>query len=422
MLEQQIQNNNTDNFGLLPWDYEPGFIARLFGCKPFSIDNENILFNVNDSEVKLGYEMIDSIECDGDKIHIKDSSNNDYLLKVKKISQSVCDILLRLSKELNEYKSFMNVDKIVPELGFAYFQKAFNYRGNPYVRAVEILLKTAVDNEFTDIHFEPTDNKVKVSYRLKGKLKYCIELSKDKYEHFIARAKYLANCNNQITNQAQEGSFRFNNSDIRLSTFPTDFGERASFRMIGGIKFSSVKALGWPEDKVKEWLNLVANKTGLFIITGSVGSGKTTAMYATLSDLVSNSSGQLRAVTIEDPVEAFISGICQSSFNPKSEKDLSSAFKHLLRQDPDIIALGEIRDAECIVEALQAGLSGHLVFATFHAGNPTEAIDRIKMMAKGNELILEGLKGILHVELSYKDDYVLQTPQIKELKKMVLNE
>ena len=94
---------------------------------------------------------------------------------------------------------------------------------------------------------------------------------------------------------------------------------------------------------------------------------------------------------------------------------MASAFKHLLRQDPDIIALGEIRDVECVVEALQAGLSGHLVFATFHAGSPDEAIKRIKMMASGNELILSGLKGILHLELTYNDGKAYSNPIINEL-------
>ncbi len=425
MTEQTSQNNYRteiikDDFGLLPWDYEPNFFARLLGCAPFSIDNEKLIIKENNTEVKLAYDEIESISCEDNKIHIKTSSNHDYDLKARNIASNVSNLILRLSQELNEYKSIMKVDKVVPELGFAYSQKAFSYRGNPYVRAVEILLKTAIDNEFSDIHFEPTNNKVKMSYRLKGNLKYSLELTKDNYEHFIARVKYLAGCNSQISDKAQEGAFRFNNTDIRLSIFPTDFGERASFRIIGAIKFSTIKSLGWNEKDIDKWLKLLESGNGLYLITGAVGTGKTTAMYATLSELVSKSNSQSRAVTIEDPVEAFIEGICQSSFNSKTEKDLATAFKHLLRQDPDIIALGEIRDTDSVIEALQAGLSGHLVFATFHAGSPDEAIDRIKMMASGHEAILAGLKGILHIDsLKYDNGRVLQSLLIKSRKELL---
>ena len=416
-INQNISKSEikADNFGILPWSCEPGFFARIFGQKPFVVDAENIVFYADKKQLNLPYSEIEAIECSGSIIHIKAVDNKDYSFKAGKEAPDISSLILRLAKEVNEYQSFMKVDKVVPQLGFAYFLKAFTYRGNPFVRAVEILLKTAVDNNFSDIHFEPAESSVKVSYRMAGKLRYCCEMSKANYEHFIARAKYLAGCDNQLTNKAQEGAFRFMNIDIRLSTFPADLGERASFRMIGAVKFPNIDSLGWPKEAKDTWLKMINEETGLFIITGSVGSGKTTAMYATLSELISSVDGQVRAVSIEDPVEAYIDGICQSSFDPKTERSLASAFKHLLRQDPDIIALGEIRDVESINEALQAGLSGHLVFATFHAGSPDEAIDRIKMMAAGNKLILAGLKGILHLKLTYKETEVTQTPIIKKI-------
>ncbi len=420
MLEQINQNitkseYKSDTFGLLPWNYEPGFFARLFGEKPFEIDAEHLILHIDKNEQKISYGEIDAIECLKQTIHIKTVDNKDLYFKAGNQAVEISSLILRLAREYNEFQSFMKVDKVVPQLGFAYFLKSFSYRGNPYVRAVEILIKTAIDNEFSDLHFEPTDNNVKISYRMSGKLRYSVELSMFNYEHFIARLKYLSGCNNQIANKAQEGAFRFNNIDIRLSTFPTDFGERASIRIIGTIRFPNLNSLGWSKDSVEEWIQLIKNKTGLFLITGAVGSGKTTAMYATLSEMISSSEEQLRAVTIEDPVEAYIKGICQSSFDAKTENSLASAFKHLLRQDPDIIALGEIRDVESIVEALQAGLSGHLVFATFHAGSPDEAIDRIKMMASKNKIILAGLKGILHLKLDYNSGKVTPIPLIKKV-------
>lgn len=143
-------------------------------------------------------------------------------------------------------------------------------------------------------------------------------------------------------------------------------------------------------------------KRSFYIISGQVGSGKTTAMYAGLSELA-NRDAQLRVVTIEDPVEARIAGICQSSLDSMKDLGLAQAFKHMLRQDPDVIALGEIRDRECLKEALQAGLSGHRVFATFHAGRGSETIARIKQMGVEDYLVLQGLKGIIHLELKYEN-------------------
>jgi len=279
------------------------------------------------------------------------------------------------------------------------FENCLNFRGLPYVWAVDILLTTAALNHFSDIHLEPLDSSsARLTFRAAGQIRQALDIDLYHQQRLLARLKYLAGCHSHIADSAQEGAFKQDNYDVRLSTFPTDNGERAALRIISAVSFPDIASLGWQSELAKEWMSNLQSNRGLFIISGPVGSGKTTAMYASLSQLA-DSDSNLRVVTIEDPVEARIHGICQSSLDSTREKDLSIAFKHLLRQDPDVIALGEIRDSACIKEALQAALSGHLILATFHAGSPAEALDRIKQMGVEDYLVFSGLRGILHLEL-----------------------
>ena len=242
------------------------------------------------------------------------------------------------------------------------------------------------------------------------------------HDRVTARLKHLAGCLAHIADTAQEGAFRHGGISVRVSTFPAGNGERVSLRIISPVRFKKVADLGWSKDVAGKWLENIRGQRGLFIISGPVGSGKTTAMYATLSEL-STADNALRVVTVEDPVEAVIPDICQSSLDQLKEKDLSQAFKHLLRQDPNVIALGEIRDVKCIREALQAGLSGHLVLATFHAGSIGEAVDRIRQMGGEDLLILSGLKGIMHLQLRRQNGKIVSEAEFalsdgKEMRKI----
>ena len=409
-------SNFTDGFGILPWNYEPGFFKRLFGHVPFTVSAEDIVYKDKKGILKqIEYELVESVEQKSNELKIV-AEGETHTLKADNAA-ALCELIKKIVDEDKEYSEFIKLNDMLPDVGIAYFKRAFRYRGDPYASAADFILYTCIRNDFTDLHFEPQPEFVKISYRCNGKLKYWNKIDTDNYNHLLARMKYMFGCNSQITDKAQEGSYSCIRHDVRLSTFPTDNGERTSLRFISTIKFPTIKSLGWPAEACDKWLKLVTSEPGLYIITGSVGSGKTTAMYATISELLAANNDCIRAVTIEDPVEANIEGICQSSLDPKVEKNLASAFKHLLRQDPDVIAIGEIRDAECITEALQAGLSGHMVLATFHAGSAEDAIDRIKMMAAGNELILSGLKGILHLKLTYTGETACPFPTIKELSK-----
>ncbi len=397
-----------DGFGIMPVSFAPGPLKRLLGHSSFKFEADHICIGSRNHAFNLSWADLKSVEARDGKVLLSCVSGKLIELYCGKSADQVAALADRLRNEFLELQHvFSSSTQLSIENGLALFDKCLEFRALPYVRAVDVLLKTASDNCFSDIHLEPVGaNRVRVSFRLGGEVRHAADLTHYHHDRLTARLKHLAGCLSHVFDAAQEGAFHQGNFDVRVSTFPAGNGERVSLRLITALRFQKVAALGWPAKTVSTWLDQIRGSRGLFIISGPVGSGKTTAMYATLSELASDGGGQ-RVVTVEDPVEAAIAGICQSSLDQMKEKDLAAAFKHMLRQDPDIIALGEIRDLKCIKEALQAGLSGHLVLATFHAGSITEALDRIRQMGGDDQLILSGLKGILHLNLLRKQGQII---------------
>jgi len=385
-----------DGFGLMPLNFRPGRLKRLLGHSEFSVDAEFV-------EVpgqKLLYSEMQDISSEAGRLKLELADGRRFILRSGHNSGALAVLIRQLVSQAREYATFKSAsNEYSLESCMQLFEKVLDFRALPYVWAAEILLTTAAANHFSDIHLEPVDaNRARLTFRAAGKIQQSVEIGMHHHQRLLARLKYMAGCHSHISDSAQEGAFRQADFDVRLSTFPTDHGERAALRIITALAFADVASLGWGTGKAKDWLATLQSNRGLFIISGAVGSGKTTAMYATLSELAASDRG-LRVVTVEDPVEARIPGICQASLDSTREKDLAVAFKHLLRQDPDVIALGEIRDSACIKEALQAALSGHLILATFHAGSPGEAVDRIRQMGLEDYLVFSGLRGILHLEL-----------------------
>lgn len=417
--------NTGDGFGLIPVSFSPGPLKRLLGHSVFAVDADRIILGLEATHQEVFFSDVEKITASKKAVEIVSAGGCTHQLICGSQAENLACLVNKLKNEAHEYRALLDAPgPINIEAGLAMFARTFTFRALPYVRAAEVLLKTAADNFFSDIHLEPVSpERVRVTFRHGGEVCQAGELSLFNHDRLLARLKYLAGCLSHVNDIAQEGAFKQNNFDVRLSTFPTENGERASLRIITALRYPDIASLGWKQEAVELWFNQIKNGRGLYIISGPVGSGKTTAMYATLSQLA-NTEQRLRVVSIEDPVEAAIAGICQSSLDSMKEKDLAAAFKHLLRQDPNVIALGEIRDSACIKEALQAGLSGHLIIATFHAGSIGETIDRIRQMGVEDYLVMSGLKGILHLNLLRKGTSVI--PEVhfgsfdgKELRKIL---
>jgi type II secretory ATPase GspE/PulE/Tfp pilus assembly ATPase PilB-like protein len=271
-------------------------------------------------------------------------------------------------------------------------------------RLVDLVLGEAVRRSASDVHFEPTHRAVEVRYRLDGVLHRTASLSRELAPNIVARLKVLADLLTYRLDIPQEGRLREATKtygvDMRVSTFPTVHGEKVAVRIFdAGAQALDLEQLGFPPDLLQSLLAMLKERTGAILLTGPSGSGKTTTIYACLRHLVRAEAGRRHIVTIEDPVEQVIEGISQSQARPGTEFDFARGLRSLLRQDPEVIMIGEIRDPETAAIAVEAALTGHLVFSTLHAGSACGVVGRLLDMGIEPYLLTSGLRGILNQRL-----------------------
>lgn len=263
---------------------------------------------------------------------------------------------------------------------------------------IEAVLQVACEAGASDVHFTPAENDLIVSWRIDGVLQPVATIPRRFAPNVAARLKVLADLLTYRTDVPQEGRLRAGAHDIemRLSTFPTLYGEKAVVRLFGGSgRYQWPAELGLPDDLQQQLLQLLLETAGALIITGPAGSGKTTTAYAGLRELQRQVGSGKSVVTLEDPVESVLAGVTQSQVNRAAGFDYALGLRSLLRQDPDAIFVGEIRDRETTETVFQACLTGHLVITTFHAGSAAEAICRLGDMGVEPYLLRAGLLGIL---------------------------
>ncbi len=271
-------------------------------------------------------------------------------------------------------------------------------------RLVDMILTSAVACTASDIHFEPTYQTLEVRFRLDGVLQRVATLNRELAANVVARLKVMAELLTYRQDVPQEGRLvdgqaRFG-LDMRVSTFPTIHGEKAAIRLFGsGANILDLEQVGLPGALLEELRTLFLQRTGAIFLTGPSGSGKTTTLYACLRHLLRESSGGRHIVTIEDPVEQVLEGISQAQARPGTEFDFARGLRSLLRQDPEIIMVGEVRDPETAHITIEAALTGHLVLSTLHAGSACGVISRLLDMGIETYLLTSGLKGIVNQRL-----------------------
>jgi general secretion pathway protein E len=271
-------------------------------------------------------------------------------------------------------------------------------------RLVDLILANAVRCLASDVHFEPTNHSLEVRFRLDGVLHRAAALSRDLAPNVVARLKVMAELLTYRQDIPQEGRLLQGQAefgvDMRVSTFPTIHGEKAAVRIFGaGASIFDLDQVGLPGAVLEELKTLFLQRTGAIFLTGPSGSGKTTTLYACLRHLLRESGGGRHIVTIEDPVEQVLEGISQAQARPGTEFDFARGLRSLLRQDPEIIMVGEVRDADTAHIAIEAALTGHLVLSTLHAGSGCGVISRLLEMGIETYLLTSGLKGILNQRL-----------------------
>jgi type II secretory ATPase GspE/PulE/Tfp pilus assembly ATPase PilB-like protein len=246
---------------------------------------------------------------------------------------------------------------------------------------VNAVLRTARDAGASDVHLDPAAHALAVRWRLDGVLQPLTEVPKEVGPNVIARLKVLAGLLTYEMSLPQEGRIWDEELrvEVRVSTFPTLYGERAVLRLLGASNsaLDSLSQLGLPEAVLGELRLHLAATSGAILIVGPAGSGKTTTAYACLRHVVSQSGGGRSIASLEDPVEVAVDGVAQSQVNLAAEFDMATGLRSLLRLDPEVILIGEMRDRATAEIALQAALTGQLVVTTFHAGNCGDAVRRL---------------------------------------------
>ena len=249
----------------------------------------------------------------------------------------------------------------------------------PIIKLVNLLLSGAIKDRASDIHIEPYQATVKVRYRIDGILYDILSLPRKIHSPLASRVKIMAKLNIAEKRLPQDGRIEIKvadrSVDIRVSTIPTAFGERVVLRLLD--KTSSIlmlSDLGMDARKVGIFNRLIKSPYGIVLVTGPTGSGKTTTLYAALSSI---NSPEVNIITIEDPIEYQIDGIGQIQVNPKIELTFAQGLRSIVRQDPDVILVGEIRDRETAEIAIQSSLTGHLVFSTLHTNDAASAVTRL---------------------------------------------
>jgi general secretion pathway protein E len=271
-------------------------------------------------------------------------------------------------------------------------------------RLVDLILARAVQCAASDVHCEPTHHSLEVRFRLDGVLHKVAVLNLDLAANVVGRLKVMAELLTYRQDVPQEGRLadgraRFG-ADMRVSTFPTVHGEKAAVRIFGtGAGILDLDQVGLPIALLQQLRGLFLERTGAIFLTGPSGSGKTTTLYACLRHLLADSRGGRHIVTIEDPVEQILEGISQSQARPGTEFDFARGLRSLLRQDPEIIMVGEVRDSDTAHITIEAALTGHLVLSTLHAGSACGVLSRLLEMGIETYLLTSGLKGVVNQRL-----------------------
>lgn len=288
----------------------------------------------------------------------------------------------------------------------------------PVVKMINTLIRQAYAQNASDIHIEPSEKNLLVRFRINGDLVLYLKMTMAVHSAVLTRLKIMGGMNIAEKRLPQDGKYRFLREDmtvdLRISTLPTIYGEKAAIRLLDNGKrmcFSGMDQLGMSSLQAEQYEKILKTPNGIVLVSGPTGSGKTTTLYATLNKIVKKS---INVITVEDPVEKTIEGASQVQVNQKAGLTFASALRSILRQDPDVIMIGEIRDTETAAIGVRAAITGHLVLSTIHTGDCASSITRLIDMGVEPYMAAAALSGIVaqrlvkllcpHCRQAYKPD------------------
>ena len=294
---------------------------------------------------------------------------------------------------------------------------------NPIIRMVNTILLEAIQQGASDIHFEPTEEGISVRYRIDGVLQLRHAPPRDYQSQVLTRVKVMAKMDIAEHRLPQDGRIKLRQGgreiDFRVSTLPILNGERIVLRILDkGNVTLGLNHIGMDEAILDSFRKMIQLPEGILLVTGPTGSGKTTTLYSAISEIL---DATINIMTIEDPVEYKLGGISQMNVNSRIELDFAKGLRHILRQDPDVIMIGEIRDKETAEIAIQASLTGHLVFSTLHTNDAPSALTRLADMGIEPYLLASSILGVVAQRLvrsicpECKSAYIPSAEELGEL-------
>jgi general secretion pathway protein E len=303
---------------------------------------------------------------------------------------------LDASQVLDEVEEAVDLSRLLQEMPVSMDLLEANDDA-PVIRMINSILKQAIHAQASDIHLEAFERKSVVRFRVDGNLRDIVDMRRDLHAALVSRIKIMASLDIAEKRMPQDGriSLRIGGKaiDIRVSTLPTSHGERVVMRLLEkNYERLDLKTLGMAEDTFTSFDQLIHRPHGIVLVTGPTGSGKTTTLYGALLRLRNKTNN---IMTVEDPIEYNLDGIGQTQVNPRIDMSFARALRAILRQDPDIVMIGEIRDIETAQIAVQASLTGHLVLATLHTNDAPSAITRLIDMGIEPFLLSSTLLGVL---------------------------
>ncbi|MCA1933537.1 MAG: Flp pilus assembly complex ATPase component TadA [Calditerrivibrio sp.] len=369
----------------------PENLARKLGVVPIKADGNKIIIATNDPANVYAYDELE--RTTKKEIYPYVVVKDDLLLLLEKI-YGTGDRLYKTAEDVSKKLLRAGKDELLDNLS----------DDAPVVNLVDGIIGKAVSDGASDIHIEPDEDKLRIRYRIDGILIEVLSLNSTLHPAITSRLKIMSGMNIAEKRVPQDGRFKIVASgkdiDFRVSTLPTNFGEKLVLRILDRSKaLLDLKNIGMDDYNLSVYESIVSKPYGIILISGPTGSGKTTTLYATLNKL---NSPDKNIVTVEDPIEYNFKLINQVQTDETAGVTFASALRSILRQDPDIIMVGEIRDKETAEIAIQASLTGHLVLSTIHTNDSVSSVVRLVDMGIENFLVSSSLIGVVGQRLVRK--------------------
>ena len=372
----------------------PASIARMYQAAPIRVEQDEVVFAVSDWPSPavaddIGFVLSKRVAF----VVATDGEIRETILKLYgEESDSINELLSALESDLEDAGDLVEIGESADLADLEHAASA-----TPVIRFVNLVLYQAVKDRASDIHFEPFEHEFKIRYRVDGALFEMVPPPKNLALPIISRVKVVSGLDIAESRLPQDGRIQLNvagrSIDFRVSTLPTQFGESVVLRVLDRSNVQlDINRIGFPDDIRESFLEDIRKPNGIIIVTGPTGSGKTTTLYAALQRI---NNIETKILTAEDPVEYDVEGIIQLPIRENIGLTFASALRSFLRQDPDVIMVGEIRDLATAQIAIQASLTGHLVFSTLHTNDAPGAVTRLIDMDVEPYLIASTLEAVM---------------------------